>query len=217
MVFVLQGGAVAEFHGLQCFLPGSQAVGALDASLVGTNVTVKVLDFSEEDGRLLVSQRKLAALNAPPLLRGAVVRAKVTGLRNYGVFLELDNGMNGLLHMSQISHERVESPEKLFRLGQEVTAMVLDVDKGAGKIALSTRTLELAPGDMLRDPAQVYAKADEAAALYIASEESERRHREAATRQLASEVVTSDAGREALSSVTASIESILAAIVDSSK
>eukprot|EP01033_Poteriospumella_lacustris_P013256 gene13256-9497_t len=214
---VNEGGAIAEFHGLQCFLPGSQAIGALDASSVGANVTVKVLDFSEEEGRLLVSQRKLAAANAPPLVRGAVVRAKVTGLRNYGVFLELDHGMNGLLHLSQISHERVESLEKLFRVGQEVTAMVLDVDKGAGKIALSTRALELVPGDMLRDPAQVYARASEAAAAHMATAESERRTREAATKQIASELATSDAGREALSSVTASIESILAAIVDSSK
>lgn len=180
-------------------------------------MTVKVLDFSEEEGRLLVSQRKLAAANAPPLVRGAVVRAKVTGLRNYGVFLELDNGMNGLLHMSQISHERVESLEKLFRVGQEVTAMVLDVDKGAGKIALSTRALELVPGDMLRDSAQVFARASEAAASYMAAAEAERRTRDAATKQIASDLATSDAGREALSSVTASIESILAAIVDSSK
>lgn len=183
-----------------------------DESLTGQKLPVKVLDWDEDDGRLIVSQRKTVAGEVPALQRGAVLRATVSGLRNYGAFLELDNGMTGLLHLSQISYDRVENLEKVFVVGQEIKTMVLDVDQFSGKIALSTRALEVNPGDMLRDPSLVFSHAEETAAAYIARQESERLAREEAAKEIVSGL---SGGAQSLASVTSSIESILASIVES--
>ena len=61
-------------------------------------------------------------------------------------------GMSGLLHISQISYDRVENLEATLAAGMAIKCMVIDHDKAAGRIALSTKTLEPEPGDMLRDP-----------------------------------------------------------------
>ena len=74
----------------------------------------------------------------------------VTGLRQYGVFVELSGGLAGLLHISQISVDRIESLENLFTIGQKCKVMILDHDKTNNRVALSTKVLEPNPGDMLR-------------------------------------------------------------------
>lgn len=128
---------MCSFLGLQAFLPGSHLVGIADASLLGKTIKVKVLDSDEEDGRLIVSQRKLlAAESSHPLQRGSVLSATVSGLRTYGVFLELENGATGLLHVSQVSSDRVEELEKLFSIGQQIKVMVLDFDAFSGKVSI---------------------------------------------------------------------------------
>ncbi len=69
---------------------------------------MKVLDVIEEEGKLVVSQRLALAASAPALVRGSLVTGTVTGLRPYGVFLEVEGGYSGLLHISQISSDRVD-------------------------------------------------------------------------------------------------------------
>ena len=80
----------------------------------------------------------------------------VTGLRPYGAFLELENGVAGLLHISQISSDRVDNLEQLLSVGQKCKVMILEHDKVSGRVALSTKTLEANPGDMLRDSNAVF-------------------------------------------------------------
>merc|ERR1712086_351964 len=83
-------------------------------------------------------------------------------------------GMSGLLHISQISYDRVENLENSLTCGMAIKCMVIDHDKAAGRIALSTKTLESEPGDMLRDPEHVFALAEETAAKYHARVEAEK-------------------------------------------
>jgi small subunit ribosomal protein S1 len=78
------------------------------------------LDVNEEEGKLVVSQRRALVESAAEIKRGEVVSGTVTGLRQYGAFLELDGGMNGLLHISQISYDRIENVENVFTIGQRV-------------------------------------------------------------------------------------------------
>ncbi|KAJ1430994.1 hypothetical protein B484DRAFT_328057, partial [Ochromonadaceae sp. CCMP2298] len=163
---VNRGGAVCECFGLKAFLPGSHFMGVPDESLIGTKLMVKFLDVVEDEGKVVVSQRRALADNAPALVRGTVFAGTITGLRNYGAFMELDGGSAGLLHISQISYDRIENLESLFTIGQRVKVMVLDHDKSNGRVALSTKTLEPAPGDMLRDMESVFAQADETAKRY---------------------------------------------------
>ena len=101
---VNRGGAVCLVEGLKAFLPGSHFLGVPDEGVIGNTVKVKFLDVNEEEGKVVVSQRR-AMMDAQnvDLKKGEVVQGTVTGLRNYGAFLELDGGVAGLLHISHIS------------------------------------------------------------------------------------------------------------------
>merc|ERR1711998_809720 len=87
----------------------------------------------------------------------------ITGLRNYGAFLELEGGMAGLLHISQISYDRIDNLENLFQIGQKCKVMIIENDKAQGRVALSTKTLEANPGDMTKDMEKVFANAEDTA------------------------------------------------------
>jgi small subunit ribosomal protein S1 len=88
------------------------------------------------------------------------------------------------LHISQISYDRIDDLEKVLQPGMKVKCMIIDHDKVNGRIALSTKTLEPEPGDMLKDPDAVFAKAEVTAAAYHARMEAERQAREVAARDI---------------------------------
>jgi len=213
---VNKGGAVCSALGLKAFLPGSHYLGVPDESLVGTTLNVKFLDVNEEEGKLVVSQRRalMETQNSEPK-RGEVVSGTVTGLRQYGAFLELDGGVAGLLHISQISYDRIDNLEDVFTVGQRCKVMILEHDKVNSRVALSTKTLEPQPGDMLRDQKMVFEKAEETAARYHQRLEAERAAREAAAKDIVAGLGGAmGEGNNGLASVAESIESILASIVD---
>lgn len=217
---VNKGGAICDAFGLKGFLPGSHYIGTPDESLVGTYLKVKFLDANEEEGKLVVSQRRaLLEAQVTDLKRGSVVSGTVTGLRNYGVFLELEGGLAGLLHISQISVDRIESLENLFTIGQKCKVMILDHDKANNRVALSTKTLEANPGDMLRDMSAVFANAEESARKYQERLESERLAREAAAKDIVAGLggAIEGASVDPLVLVADSIESILASIVSNAE
>ena len=83
----------------------------------------------------------------------------IVGIKPFGAFVEFD-GSTGLLYVKQISQNRVEACEKLFTIGQEIKAMIIDLDEGNGKISLSTRVLENHPGEMLENMAEVMESAE---------------------------------------------------------
>ena len=212
---VNKGGAICDALGLKAFLPGSHFLGILDESLIGTTIKVKFLDVNEDDGKIVVSQRRAMTESQSALKRGEVVQGTITGLRAYGAFLELDGGVAGLLHISQISYGRVENPETLFTIGQRCKVMILDFDKANGRVALSTKVLEPNPGDMLRDMPSVFEKAEETAKKYHERLEAERLAREAAAKDIVAGLggAIADPDSDPLLSVADSIESILASVV----
>ena len=212
---VNKGGAICDTMGLKAFLPGSHFLGIPDESLVGSTIKVKFLDVNEDDGKIVVSQRRAMTESQSALKRGEVVQGTITGLRAYGAFLELDGGVAGLLHISQISYGRVENPETLFTIGQRCKVMILDFDKANGRVALSTKVLEPNPGDMLRDMPSVFENAEETAKKYHERLEAERLAREAAAKDIVAGLggAIADPDRDPLLSVADSIESILASVV----
>jgi len=212
---VNKGGAICDALGLKAFLPGSHFLGIPDESLIGTTIKVKFLDVNEDDGKIVVSQRRAMTESQTALKRGEVVQGTITGLRAYGAFLELDGGVAGLLHISQISYGRVENPETLFTIGQRCKVMILDFDKANGRVALSTKVLEPNPGDMLRDMPSVFEKAEETAKKYHERLEAERLAREAAAKDIVAGLggAIADPDSDPLLSVADSIESILASVV----
>lgn len=216
VIEVNRGGAVCSVEGLKAFLPGSHFLGVPDESIIGNTIKVKFLDVNEQEGKVVVSQRR-AMMDAKDmdLTKGEVVSGTVTGLRNYGAFLELDGGIAGLLHISQISYDRVESIENLFTIGQRAKVMVIEHDKANGRVALSTKTLEANPGDMLRDMNKVFENAEDTGKKFHERMDNERKAREAAAKDIVAGLGGNmeEGSGDPLVSVAESIESILASIV----
>ena len=116
---------------------------------VGDEIEVKVLDLNEEEGRVSLS---LKATTPGPwdgveqkLAAGDVIEGTVKRLTDFGAFVEVLPGIDGLVHISQISHKRVENPKDVLKVGQEVTVKVLDVIADAERVSLSIKALEERP------------------------------------------------------------------------
>ncbi len=116
---------------------------------VGDTVEVKVLSIDEEAGRVSLS---LKATTPGPwdgveqkLAAGDVVEGKVKRLTDFGAFVEVLPGIDGLVHISQISHKRVENPKDVLSVGQEVNVKVLEVNAAAERVSLSIKALEERP------------------------------------------------------------------------
>ncbi len=73
---------------------------------------------------------------------GQKVKGKVTGIQPYGIFVQLDDDTQGLVHISEITHGFVENIKNVFKIGKTVEVVVLDIDEYSHKISLSTRALE---------------------------------------------------------------------------
>merc|ERR1711957_375759 len=117
------------------------------------------------------------------LSRGDLISGVVLALKPYGAFVQV-GGMSGLLHISQISYDRIDDLEKVLAPGDQVKCMIIDHDKVNGRIALSTKTLEPEPGDMLKDPKKVFEMAEQTAAKYHERMEAERVAREEAAKEI---------------------------------
>ena len=118
---------------------------------VGEEIEVKILDLNEEEGRVSLS---LKATTPGPwdgveqkLAAGDVIEGKVKRLTDFGAFVEVLPGIDGLVHISQISHKRVENPKDVLSVGQDVTVKVLEVNADAERVSLSIKALEERPAN----------------------------------------------------------------------
>lgn len=179
VIAVNRGGAICLVEGLRAFLPGSHLTGQLPTEdLIGQTLKLKFLEVSTENNKIVVSNRRaVVEQQMKDLSRGDVIQGVVKALKPYGAFVEV-GGMSGLLHISQISYDRIDDLEKVISPGMVVKCMIIDHDKVNGRIALSTKTLEYEPGVMLQDPQKVFERADDTAKEYHARMEAERRARE---------------------------------------
>jgi small subunit ribosomal protein S1 len=182
---VNKGGAIVLVQGLRAFLPGSHLSGIYaDESLVGRKLNVKFLEVNKEIGKLVVSHRRaVVESHMESVSRGDVVTGVVKLLKPYGAFVEV-NGMAGLLHISQISYDRIDDLSVVLQPGNTIKCMIVDHDKVNGRIALSTKTLEPEPGDMLKDRKKVFDLAEETAKKYHERMEAERKAREEAAKDI---------------------------------
>ncbi len=116
---------------------------------VGEEIEVKILDLNEEEGRVSLSLK--ATVPGPwdgveqKLAKGDVVEGTVKRLTDFGAFVEVLPGIDGLVHVSQISHKRIENPKEALKVGQEVKVKVLEVNADAERVSLSIKALEERP------------------------------------------------------------------------
>src|SRR5579862_7955294 len=153
-----KGGLMVDV-GVPAFMPGSQVDVRPSHDLdqfLGQDIPVKILKLNRRRGNVVVSRkmaleedlkvRKERALEH--LFEGAVVSGTVKNLTDYGAFVDL-GGIDGLLHVSDMSHGRVTHPSEVVRVGDEVTVKVLKFDRGKERISLGLRQLNPDPWETL--------------------------------------------------------------------
>ncbi|KAF5738788.1 30S ribosomal protein S1 chloroplastic [Tripterygium wilfordii] len=161
-----KGGVVAVVEGLRGFVPFSQISSKTTAEeLLDRELPLKFVEVDEEQSRLVLSNRKAMADSQAQLGIGSVVIGTVQSLKQYGAFIDI-GGINGLLHVSQISHDRVTDIATVLQPGDTLKVMILSHDRERGRVSLSTKKLEPTPGDMIRNPKLVFEKAEEMAQTF---------------------------------------------------
>ncbi len=162
-----RGGALVRIEGLRGFIPGSHiSTRKPKEDLVAEELPLKFLEVDEDRNRLVLSHRRaLVERKMNRLEVGEVVIGTVRGIKPYGAFIDI-GGVSGLLHISEISHDHIDTPHSVFNVNDEVKIMIIDLDADRGRISLSTKQLEPEPGAMVKNPDLVYEKAEEMAAKF---------------------------------------------------
>ncbi len=117
---------------------------------VGDKVQVKVLKYNSDSERVSLGLKQITPdpwINAEEkYIPGTVVQGKVVSIKDYGAFIELEEGIEGLVHVSEMSWTRqVKNPKQLLNIGDEVKAVVLDIDVSQNRISLGMKQLEENP------------------------------------------------------------------------
>jgi len=161
-------GGLAVDVGIKAFMPGSQAdprpVHNLD-SLVGQDIPVKIIKLNRRRGNVVVSRkmavedevraRKGATLEN--LTEGAVVTGVVKNLTDYGAFIDL-GGIDGLLHVTDMSYGRVSHPSEVLHVGETVTVKILKFDRGKERVSLGIKQIEPDPWETVNERFPVNAR-----------------------------------------------------------
>ncbi len=119
-------------------------------------ITVKVIDFDEEKKRVSLGLKQLSSHPWEDIEEkyavGTIIKGKVVSMTNYGVFLELEPGVEGLIHVSEMSWTRhVKNPSELYSMGDELEAQVLSIDREERKISMGVKQLEPDPWDKIEE------------------------------------------------------------------
>ena len=156
-----KGGLLVDVQGLRGFVPASQvsavrrsmAVGATPeqrwGKMQGEPISVRVIEVDRERRRLILSERAASNESRQSIKErviedlevGNTYTGRVTSLANFGAFVNI-NGADGLVHLSEISWERVKHPSEVLEVGQEVEVKVISIDEEKKRIGLSLRQLQ---------------------------------------------------------------------------
>ena len=156
-----KGGLIVNIMGLRGFLPSSQVARQFSGNLmelVGTKIPVKILEVNRKRNRLIVSQRAAQdedrARQREELFEklkvGDMITGKVSGLTSYGAFVNL-GGADGLIHISELSWDRINNVSDMLSVGDEVRVKVIKLDPELSRISLSLRQLSDDPWDTIED------------------------------------------------------------------
>lgn len=157
-----KGGLLLSWQGVQGFLPASQLKtehyprvedGDKDKildelrQLVNQKLTVTIIGATENDGKLIFSEKGAETKAEKETIAkyevGDVTKGTITGIVDFGVFVKIEEGLEGLVHISELDWSLVEDPKKLFAVGDEVDVKVIEVKDG--KVSLSIKALKENP------------------------------------------------------------------------
>lgn len=160
---VNRGGLVVEAKGLQGFIPasqfGSQWVDKIER-LVGRQVEVKPIEVNRKKNRLIFSEREVSEAALLKAQEKALKKVKInetfegeiTGVMPFGFFVKIKADkieVEGLVHISEISWQRVEEPKEFYKVGDKIKVKVLAIDKTTGKLNLSIKQLKPDPWEQI--------------------------------------------------------------------
>lgn len=148
---IVKGGAVAYLEGIRGFIPASKLAAEYVEHLEeynGKTIEVTVITADEENKKLILSGKEPALLKLneeknrkiAKCQAGAIMEGTVDSLKEYGAFINLENGLTGLLHISQISSQRIKHPGVVLKEGQKVKVKILST--ADNKISLSMKAIE---------------------------------------------------------------------------
>jgi small subunit ribosomal protein S1 len=159
-----KGGLIVPVHGLRGFVPASQismnrrnvtqgdTPDARWAKMIGQDITIRVIEVDRQRRRLILSERaanpesrqSLKERIIEELKEGEIRTGRVTSLADFGAFVNI-NGADGLVHLSEISWERIQHPSEALEIGQEVKVKIISIDREKKRIGLSIRALQEDP------------------------------------------------------------------------
>jgi len=121
---------------------------------LGDTINVKILDFDKETGRISLGLKQLTPYPWEDIEEkypiGKRIAGRVVSLTDYGAFVELEKGIEGLIHISEMSWtQHIKHPSKLMQVGDTIDAVVLSVDKENEKISLGVKQLEPDPWEIM--------------------------------------------------------------------
>ena len=169
-----KGGLIVPVGGLRGFVPASQISFTRRAAMtgdtpeqrwsrmIGQEIDVCVIEVDRERRRLILSERQASSETRDSLKErvidelkeGQVITGRVTSLAEFGVFVNI-NGADGLVHLSEISWDRIQHPNEVLKVGQEVKVKVISIDREKKRIGLSIRQLLSDPWDKKASEFQV--------------------------------------------------------------
>lgn len=147
---IVNGGAIAMVEGIRGFIPASRLslsyIEDLESYLL-KDIEVRVIEADQASGRLILSAREILREKEQKAREellasvkvGSVLTGTVESLQSYGAFVRLENGLSGLVHISQISTERIKTPGQALNIGDTVSVKVIGIKDG--KISLSMKAL----------------------------------------------------------------------------
>jgi len=155
VMFRVKGGLSVEIGGLPAFLPGSQIdlhpIRDLD-SLVGQVMELKILKYNKRRNNIIVSRRALLEadrvkekVKTLSLLKElSIVKGEVKNITDYGLFVDL-GGIDGLLHITDMSWGRVAHPSSMYKIGDEITVKIISFDREKERVSLGLKQLKPDP------------------------------------------------------------------------
>lgn len=164
VVDAVKGGLVVD-AGVRAFVPASMVSDYYVDNLAqfkGQTLAFEIVEIEPSENRLILSRKNLVAAEKAAkraavfeaIQEGSVVTGKVARLTNFGAFIDL-GGVDGLVHISQISHEHVAKASDKLKVGEEVQAKVISVDPESGRVSLSIKDTLAGPWDNIEERAAV--------------------------------------------------------------
>lgn len=147
---IVNGGVISMVEGLRGFIPASQLslsyIENLEDYLL-QDINVQVIEVDQANNRLILSARQILKEKARQEKEALIASVKVDSvlagtvgsIQNYGAFIHLENGLSGLVHISQISDKRIKSASDVLKVGDSVDVKVIGINNG--KISLSMKAL----------------------------------------------------------------------------